>query len=310
MKSRAEIRAALTGPGATLRTPFNQDGGIDYASLRNMIDFDISAGSKVIVLTIGDSLFTILTDQEIADLTRVVVEHTAGRAMVVAADKYWWTGKAVEFARYARDVGADVVMVSPPDWGNSCTPRTYLEHYAAVAEHIPVMVVTAVFIPRGMNFALETLKILVNEAENIVAIKDDFCGEFARRMSLLVYDRWAVWSGGLKQNHLNNFPYGCDGYLSTFITFKPEVAHHYWAAIKAQDLGKARAVIQKYEMALFDFLNSANDGKDGRLHLRAGLHGVMELFGLCKRWRRKPYYSLNDEEMERLEDFLKRLALL
>ena len=304
MKSRAEIRAALTGPGATLRTPFNQDGGIDYASLRNMIDFDISAGSKVIVLTIGDSLFTILTDQEIADLTRVVVEHTAGRAMVVAADKYWWTGKAVEFARYARDVGADVVMVSPPDWGNSCTPRTYLEHYAAVAEHIPVMVVTAVFIPRGMNFALETLKILVNEAENIVAIKDDFCGEFARRMSLLVYDRWAVWSGGLKQNHLNNFPYGCDGYLSTFITFKPEVAHHYWAAIKAQDLGKARAIIQKHEMALFDFLNSLPGGWD------AGLHGVTELFGLCKRWRRKPYYSLNDEEMERLEDFLKRLALL
>lgn len=302
MKSREEIRAALTGPVASMRTPFNKDGSIDYDSMRNMIDFDISAGSKTILLTIGDSLFSILTDQEIADLTRVVVEHTAGRAMVVAAEKSWWTGKAVEFARYVRDVGADVIMVSPPDWGNSCTPRTYLEHYAAVAEHIPVMVVTGVFIPRGMNFALETLKILVNEADNIVAIKDDFCGEFARKMSLLVYDRWAVFSGGLKQNHMNNFPYGCDGYLSTFITFKPEVTHNYWDAIEAQDLGKARAVIKNYDMPLFDFLDSLQGGCD------AGLHGVTELFGLCKRWRRKPYYSLNDEEMERLKDFLKRLA--
>jgi len=310
MKSREEIRAALTGPSASMRTPFNADGSIDYDSMRRMIDFDVSAGSKSIILTIGDSLFSILTDEEIADLTKVVVEHTAGRAMVVAADKSWWTGKAVEFARYAREVGADVVMVSPPDWGDSCTPGTFREHYAAVAEHIPVMVVTNVFIPRGMSFALETLKILVREVDNIVAIKDDFCGEFARRMGLLVHDRWAVWSGGLKQNHMNIVPYGCDGYLSTFITFKPEVAHTYWDAIAARDLDKARAAIEKYDMPLFDFLGGSNDGHDARLHLRAGLHGILELFGLCKRWRRKPYYSLNDEEMERLRSFLEELAVL
>ena len=195
-------------------------------------------------------------------------------------------------------------MVSPPDWGASCTPRSFVEHYAAVAEHIPVMVVTWVFIHRGMKFALETLNILVNEVDNIVAVKDDFCGEFGRRMSLLVYDRWAVFSGGLQQNHMDIFPYGCDGYLSTFITFKPEVAHNYWKAIEAQDLGKARAVIKDYEMPFFDFLSTLPGGTD------AGVHGVTEVFGLCKRWRRKPYYSLNDEEMEKLEDFLKRLSVL
>jgi len=60
-------------------------------------------------------LFSLLTDQEVADLTKATVEHTAGRAMVVAADKYYWTGKAVEFGQYARGLGADLVMVSPPD---------------------------------------------------------------------------------------------------------------------------------------------------------------------------------------------------
>ena len=30
----------------------------------------------------------------------------------------------------------------------------------------------------------------------------------------------------------------------------------------------------------------------------------------AKRWRRNPYYSLNDEEMEKLADFYKSLGLL
>lgn len=97
-KSREEIRYHLTGPNATIRTPFLRDGSIDYNGLRQLIDFIIAAGSRSVILTIGDSLFSLLSDEEIADVTRVTVEHTAGRAMVVAADKYYWTGKAVEFA--------------------------------------------------------------------------------------------------------------------------------------------------------------------------------------------------------------------
>ena len=49
------VRAALTGPIASIRTPFSRDGSIDYDGLRRMIDFDLEAGSKVSLLTAGDS---------------------------------------------------------------------------------------------------------------------------------------------------------------------------------------------------------------------------------------------------------------
>ncbi len=84
-------------------------------------------------------------------------EIEANGAMVVAADRHSATGQSVAFAKYVREIGADVLMVLPPDWAASCTPRSFVEHYAAVAEQIPVMVVTGVFIPRGMSFGLETL---------------------------------------------------------------------------------------------------------------------------------------------------------
>ena len=85
MISREQSRGALTGPIVSVCPFFNRDGSIDWHSVRNEIDFVIDTGCKTVLLTCGDSLLTILTEKEIADLTRVTVEHTAGRAMTVAA---------------------------------------------------------------------------------------------------------------------------------------------------------------------------------------------------------------------------------
>ena len=145
--------------------------------------------------------------------------------MVVTADRRYNTRQAVAFAQYTAQIGADVHMVLPPEWAHACTPETLCEHYAQVAEHIPVMVVTGVFITRGEAFALETLKLVLDRVPNVVAIKDDMLGPFARKMTLLLRDRWAVFSGGQKQNHMDLHPYGCHGFMSTFLSFKPEVTN-------------------------------------------------------------------------------------
>ena len=68
---------------------------------------------------------------------------------------------------------------------------------------------------------MSPLLLALEKVDGIAAIKDDMCNNFAREMALLVHDKWAVIAGGQKQHHLNTYPYGCDGYLSTFITFNP-----------------------------------------------------------------------------------------
>src|ERR1051325_174727 len=95
---RDEIRAALTGPIWSICTPFLRDGSIDHAGLRQQIDWIIAAGGKALVLTAGDSHLFILSDQEIAALTRATIAHCAGRAMVVAAARTYGTPQSVEFA--------------------------------------------------------------------------------------------------------------------------------------------------------------------------------------------------------------------
>ena len=94
-----------------------EEGQIDWPGLRQQIDFVISTGAKNLVLTYGNSLFSVLTDDEIAEITKETIEQVDKRALVVAATGNWWTGKSVEFAEYCTKLGADMLMVLPPRLG-------------------------------------------------------------------------------------------------------------------------------------------------------------------------------------------------
>ena len=301
---RDEVRAHLTGPISSISTPFSEDGSVDYDGLRSLIDFVLAAGSRTVLLTVGDSHYICLSEAEIAEVTRVTCEHTAGRAMVVAADRQHDTGRSIAFAESARDLGADVLMVLPPNWGPSCTSTSLAEHFGAVSKVMPVMIVTGVFLPMGDAFALETIEKTLDSSANVVAIKDDMCGDFARRLCLLAHEQVAVFAGGQKVNHMNMWPYGCDGYMSTYISMAPEIAHRYWDAVEAKDLGTARAIIRDYDMPFFDFIKTVTGGWN------AGVHGAMELFCVTKRWRRKPYHTIDETDMERLRGFFGEKGLL
>lgn len=293
-------KEALTGPCASVRTPFNIDGNIDYEALRKQIDFVINAGVSAVILTQGDSLYSLLSDDEIARLTKKCVEYVRKRAMIVAATGCsWWTGKTRDFAAYSAKVGADMLMVLPPDWANSCTVETLVQHYAAAGEHIPVMVVTNYLINRAPSFALEVIKALYERVPQVVALKDDVTGELVREICLMTHERWALIAGGLKQNHINMLPYGVDGYFSMHVTFNPGIARKYWSAIKTGQMDNAIAIVKDYDMPLFDLLGSLEGGFD------AGIHGVLEILGLGKRYRRAPYHTLTDKQIEKLNDFLK-----
>ena len=223
-----EVREALSGPWPTIKTSFTKDGAIDKAALNRQVDFLLDAKAKAIVLTWGDSLFSVLTDDEIAEVTRIVVERVNRRAYVVAATHQWWTGKAAEFTQYAAKLGADMIMGLPPDWANSTTVDQLVDYYAALGKHLPVMIVTNYLGRRGKGVSLSLCNRLMKEVPRVMALKDDLCNAVAHEIFLATRDRWSLSAGGQKRNHLQLLPFGVDGYLSTFMGFNPTIAHRYW----------------------------------------------------------------------------------
>ena len=53
---------------------------------------------------------------------------------------------------------------------------------------------------------LKTIEVLLDKVDGIVAVKDDMLGEFVRKMTAMASDKWAVFAGGQKQNHLDISP--------------------------------------------------------------------------------------------------------
>lgn len=295
----------LQGPIPSIRTPFKADGAVDYDGLRTLVDFCIAGGAKSLMLTAGDSHFICLSDQEIVDVTRAVCERAAGKAMVISGDRFHSTKRSIDLAVTLRGFGMDLYMVLPCDWGGSTTPISLAEHYAAIARHVPVMIVTNIFIPRGATFGLEAIRRALDLSDQIVAVKDDMGGDFIQRLCMAEHERVAITAGGTKRHHLHMAAFGSTaGYLSTFMTFKPDIAHRYWNAIVTQDWGGARAIVRDVDVPLFDHVMGYPGGFD------AAMHGIMELYGICGRWRRPPYHSLTDAELEKLRAFLNSQHLL
>jgi len=297
------VRHNLTGPLASIRVPFDREGAIDDTGLRRYIDASIEGGSRSIILTAGNSHYHCLSDEEILHVTRLTCEQTAKQAMVVAADRFHATTRAIAFAREVKALGADILMCMPPPWGGS-GPEEMAEHYAAVAKVMPVMIVTNVFHNLPVTFGLDTIRLALDNSDRILAVKDDIGGTFAPRMCAEFHDRMAIFAGGAKENHLKLLPFGCDGYMSMFVTFNPPHATRYWQAVTTGDRATMHEIVFAYDAPLFGFMSGFASS------CNAGQHGLIELYGIAKRWRRKPHASASDEELDRLAGFLAKRGLL
>ena len=66
-----EIKTKLEGPVMSIPTSFLADGAIDYDGVANVIETGIDGGTQVALLTVGDSQFAFMREQEVADITQL-----------------------------------------------------------------------------------------------------------------------------------------------------------------------------------------------------------------------------------------------
>ena len=84
----------IVGSIVALVTPMHEDGSVDYAGLRKLIDWHIAEGTDCIgvVGTTGES--PTVDVHEHCEIIRVAVQHAAGRVpiMVLFSDAPWHNG--------------------------------------------------------------------------------------------------------------------------------------------------------------------------------------------------------------------------
>ena len=130
----------IVGSIVALVTPMADDGSVDYAALRRLIDWHVAEGTDCIgvVGTTGES--PTVSMQENCEIIRVAVQHAAGRVPVMAGTGANSTAEAIELTRFAKEVGADCHLSVVPYY-NRPSQEGIFEHFKAIAEAVKLPMV-------------------------------------------------------------------------------------------------------------------------------------------------------------------------
>ena len=175
-----------TGCWPVVPTPFHDDGTLDLEGMKRVLDCTIDMGVDGICILANFSEQFLISDEERAILTKLCLEHVAGRVPVIVTISHYATQIAVARARLAKDLGASAVMMMPPYHGALLkgTPEQTFEQVARVGEvGIPIMIQDAPL--SGVELPVPLLVRMAREIEMVKLFKIECAGAAAKLRRLI-----------------------------------------------------------------------------------------------------------------------------
>ena len=164
--------AIFEGSAVALVLPMHEDGSIDYDGFRRQVQRMLDGGVQALLVngTTGETA-TIHIDDEFK-LLDITLEMAAGTGVkVIAGAGSNDTATALKKAHYAKEKGADAILVVTPYY-NKTSQRGLIKHYTTVADAVDIpMILYNVPGRTGININVATVVELAKH-KNIVAMKD------------------------------------------------------------------------------------------------------------------------------------------
>lgn len=160
----------FTGVCTALVTPFI-DGKINYSMLEKLLNRQMNAGVKAIVIagTTGES--PTLSDEEKITLFQKSKEYVGDQCLIIAGTGSNNTEHSIHLSICAQEAGADALLVVSPYY-NKATPNGIIMHYRSICESVSIPVIvynvpgrTGLDIPIGVYKALSAIP-------NIAGVKE------------------------------------------------------------------------------------------------------------------------------------------
>lgn len=233
----------ITGSIVALVTPMHEDGSVDYAALRKLIDWHVAEGTDCIgvVGTTGES--PTVNVEEHCEIIRVAVEQAAKRVPILAGCGANSTAEAIELAKFAQKVGADCQLQVVPYYNKPTQEGQYL-HFKAIAEatggDLPVMLYN---VPgrAGADMLHDTVLRLA-QVPGIFGIKEA-TGNLERAQWLIKETpaEFSVYSGD-DPTAVGLMLMGGQGNVSVSANIAPRLMHELCMAAIAGDVKRAMAI--------------------------------------------------------------------
>ncbi len=165
-----EKKHIFTGTATALVTPMNESG-VDYEALGKLIDWQVAAGVKALVVCATTGEAPTLTDNEHCKVLEFAIRRSGHRIPIIAGTGSNDTAHAIMMSQFACAIGADAVLCVTPYY-NRPTQSGIIANYTAIADASTAPVIVYNVPSRtGTNIEPETYGVLA-EHPNICAIKE------------------------------------------------------------------------------------------------------------------------------------------
>ncbi len=229
----------ITGSLVAIVTPMHEDGSLDLAGMRRLVDFHVQEGTDAIVVvgTTGES--PTVNVEEHQELIKVVVDQAAGRVPVIAGTGANSTAEAIELTHFAKQAGADAALSVVPYY-NKPTQEGLYRHFKAIAEAVDTPVILYNVPGRTVADLSNDTALRLAQIPNIVGIKDA-TGNIDRGSELIARapEGFAVYSGD-DPSACALLLLGAQGNISVVANIAPHLMHEMCVSALKGDLVKAR----------------------------------------------------------------------
>ena len=229
----------ITGSLVAIVTPMHEDGRLDMARFRELIDWHVAEGTDgiVVVGTTGESP-TVGFDEH-KELIRVAVDHAKGRIPVIAGTGGNSTAEAVELTESAKKAGVTACLSVVPYYNKPAQEGLY-RHFRKIAETVDLpMIVYNVPGRTVADLANDTVMRLA-QVPGIIGIKDATANiERGTDLVKRAPRGFAVYSGD-DATALALVLLGGQGVISVTANVAPRLMHEMCAAALVGDVKKAR----------------------------------------------------------------------
>jgi 4-hydroxy-tetrahydrodipicolinate synthase len=191
-----DIKQRLRGSIAPVVTPFDQEGKIDFETMKNLINWQIESGSHGISVTGTSGEPSSLTIEERKRVMELAKETVNGRVPFVPATGSTNHSETLELTKFAQEIGADAAMVIVPYY-NKPSQNALYKHFKAVADSVDIPIIIYNIPGRtAVNLEVQTMARLVEDCPNIIGAKEsnkDF--EHVNRVLLYCGRDFLLFSG-------------------------------------------------------------------------------------------------------------------
>jgi 4-hydroxy-tetrahydrodipicolinate synthase len=272
-------------------TPLGPDGQIDFDAFTAVLESLIEAGIHGIIVGGSTGEYYAQTAEERYQLAAHARKVIGSRTALIIGTGSMRTEDAVGYARHAKEVGADAILVSSPPYALP-TEKENAVHALTIdrAANLPIMLYNY---PARMGITMrEDYFSRVGKSKNVVAIKES-SGEMANVHLLARKFPHIGLSCGWDDQALEFFAWGARSWVCAGSNFLPhEHVALYEACVLEKNFDKGRAIMTAM-LPLMDFLEC---GK----FVQSIKHGC-ELIGLKTGSVRAPLRPLNSEEKRTLQ---------